>query len=123
MPFFCPVPPSTPTLLASLDPRPPDSGPYMRLPTGPTPLATGDISLTLVRNPYYTGTRPRNPAQIDFVYIDPADNATYYTGVRDGLYDLTLGFASAADVSAAGRVGARQRKRRTGPAAVPRRTG
>jgi ABC-type transport system substrate-binding protein len=95
MPFFCPVPPGTPTTLLPTDPRPPDSGPYMRAPLPPTPAATGQTSISLVRNPYYGGTRPRNAAGIDFVYVDPADTSTIYAGVNSGTYDAAVGLAPA----------------------------
>ena len=77
MPIFCPVPPGTganPTLPL------PASGPYM---IGPT--SSGSV-LTLVRNPSYTGDRPRNPSSIEFIQV--SDPATAATGIDAGTYDL-----------------------------------
>ena len=92
MPFFCPVPPGTPIPLAPTDPRPPDSGPYMRAPLPSLPTTAGDISLSLVRNPYYSGSRPRNAAEIDFVY-EPSITGIY-PGVNSGAYDAATGMAA-----------------------------
>src|SRR5436190_98221 len=77
MPYFCPVPVgtgATPTLPL------PASGPYM---VGTT---TGGSALTLVRNPNYTSTRPRNPATIEFISVATASDA--YAGVDSGTYDV-----------------------------------
>jgi ABC-type transport system substrate-binding protein len=91
MPIFCPVPPGTganPTLPL------PASGPYM---IGPT--SSGSV-LTLVPNPYYTGSRPHNPSAIEFIQVP--DQATAKAGIDSGIYDLAddIGNAGYTDAGA-----------------------
>lgn len=59
MPFFCAVPADLPVDPTGVTPA--AAGPYY------IAARTPNRSLTLRRNPYYKGTRPRNPATIEFV--------------------------------------------------------
>ena len=59
MPYFCAVPPDTPISAKGIE-RIPSAGPYYIVSHTP------DRELVLRRNPYYHGSRPRRPTEIDY---------------------------------------------------------
>jgi len=107
MPIFCPVPPGTGTSATT----PPASGPYK---VGTT---SSGSALTLVRNPNYTGTRPRNPNSIEFISVaTPSDS---YAGLNasPSTYDVAdlmsdAGYASAGSTWGPGTTNAQQGSQR-----------
>jgi peptide/nickel transport system substrate-binding protein len=59
MPFFCVVPAGTPIVASGIDTIP-SAGPYY------VASRTPGVSVTLKRNPYYSGSRPHHVDEIDF---------------------------------------------------------
>ena len=68
MPYLCAVPPDTPISAKGID-RIPSAGPYYIASHAP------DRGLVLRRNPYYHGSRPRRPTEIDYRFGLTPDRA------------------------------------------------
>jgi peptide/nickel transport system substrate-binding protein len=81
MPFFCVVPAGTPIVSRGLDTIP-SAGPYY------VAARTPGLSVTLKRNPYYSGERPRHVDEIDVAVLQDGYGSVRQIATGDADYDI-----------------------------------
>jgi peptide/nickel transport system substrate-binding protein len=81
MPFFCVVPAGTPIVASGLDTIP-SAGPYY------VASRTSAVSVTLERNPYYSGPRPQHVDEIDFEVFQDGYTSTREIETGQADYDI-----------------------------------